>query len=205
MSKEDDGEFDLILDGEGDWYDEIPCLGVGWYSYQTTPVPPNFQLAKPELPIRRRSMSQKILVPLDGSAEAEGVLPLVRDLMTPESEVILFQVIPPGKSQSFGERVLLGSEVEEAKRNEAMAYFRRVVNQLGETTGRWRGEVAVSSSVADGIVGFAVREGVDLIGMYTHDRKGLAKLIRGSIAEKVQRRAPIEVQVFRPRELVAQA
>ena len=43
----------------------------------------------------------EILVPLDGSAEAEGVLPLVRDLMTPESEVILFQVIPPGKSQSF--------------------------------------------------------------------------------------------------------
>ena len=50
-----------------------------------------------------------------------------------------------------------------------------------------------------------MREGVDLIGMYTHDRKGLAKLIRGSIAEKVQRRAPIKVQVFRPRELVAQA
>ncbi len=147
-------------------------------------------------------MSQKILVPLDGSAEAEGALPLLRDLMTPESEVILFQVIPPGKSQSLGERVLLGSEVEEAKRNEAMAYFRRVVTQLGETTGRWRGEVAVSGSVADGIVGFAVREGVDLIGMYTHDRKGLAKLIGGSIAEKVQRRAPIEVQVFRPRELM---
>jgi hypothetical protein len=37
--------------------------------------------------------------------------------------------------------------------------------------------------------------------MYTHDRKGLAKLIKGSIAEKVQRRAPIEVKVFRPQEL----
>ncbi len=148
-------------------------------------------------------MSQKILVPLDGSAEAEGVLPLVRDLMTSESEVILFQVIPPGKSQRLGEHVLLGSEVEEAKRSEVMTYLKRVINQLGETTGRWRCEVAVSGSVAEGIVGFAVREGVDLIGMYTHDRKGLAKLIRGSIAEKVQRRAPIEVRVFRPRELVA--
>ncbi len=148
-------------------------------------------------------MSQKILVPLDGSAEAEGVLRLVRDLMTPESEVILFQVIPPGKSQKMGELVLLGSEQEEAKRGEAMAYLRRVINQLGEAAGRWRCEVAVSASVAEGIVDFAVREGVDLIGMYTHDRKGLAKLIRGSIAEKVQRRAPIEVQVFRPSELVA--
>ncbi len=180
MRKEDEGEFDLIQVGDVDW--------LYWM---------------PELLIGRRSMSQKILVPLDGSAEAEWVLPQVRDLMTPESEVILFQVITPGKSQRLGEHVLLGSEVEEAKRNEVLTYLRRVITQLGETTGRWRCEVAVSGSVAEGIVDFAVREGVDLIGMYTHDRKGLAKLIRGSIAEKVQRRAPVEVRVFRPRELVA--
>lgn len=48
-----------------------------------------------------------------------------------------------------------------------------------------------------------MREGVDLIGMYTHDRKGLVNLIRGSMADKVHRRPAIEVQVFRPRELVA--
>ena len=66
-----------------------------------------------------------------------------------------------------------------------------------------RCEVAVSGLVAEGIVDFAVREGVDLIGMYTHDRKGLSKLTRGSISKKVQRRAPVEVQVFRPSELVA--
>ncbi len=31
-------------------------------------------------------------------------------------------------------------------------------------------------------------------------RKGLAKLIKGSIAEKVLRSVPIEVKLFRPRE-----
>ncbi len=148
-------------------------------------------------------MYQKILIPLDGSKEAEGVLPLVRDLMTPEGEVILFQVIPPGKSQRLGEHVVLGSQQEEAMRSQAMVYLIRVMNQLGETTGNWRCEVAVSGSVSEGIVDFAVREGVDLIGMYTHDRKGLSKLIRGSVAEKVRRRAPVDVQVYRPRELVA--
>jgi CRP-like cAMP-binding protein len=55
--------------------------------------------------------------------------------------------------------------------------------------------------VAKAITEFATNEDVDLIAMYTHDRKGLARLIRGSIAEKVQRRAPIEVQVFRPPEV----
>jgi hypothetical protein len=33
--------------------------------------------------------------------------------------------------------------------------------------------------------------------------KGLAKLIRGSVAEKVKEKATIEVKVFPPRELVA--
>jgi nucleotide-binding universal stress UspA family protein len=59
----------------------------------------------------------------------------------------------------------------------------------------------VWKSVPEGIASFADREGVEVIVMYTHDRKGLAKLIKGSIAEKVQRRAPIEVKVFRPQEL----
>jgi nucleotide-binding universal stress UspA family protein len=42
--------------------------------------------------------------------------------------------------------------------------------------------------VADGIVDFARREEVDLIAMYTYDRKGLSKLIKGSVAEKVRNR-----------------
>ena len=171
----------------------MPCLGVNCYRYQTTPGSSSFRVViRQQPPPGRKSISQKILAPLDGSAETEGVLPLVRDLMTPESEVILFQVIPPSKSQVWA------SMQEQEERGNG-------IPQTGHqpTTGRWRCEVAVSGSVAKGIVGFAVREGVDLIGMYTHDRKGLAKLIRGSIAGKMRRRAPVEVQVFRPRELVA--
>ena len=59
-----------------------------------------------------------------------------------------------------------------------------------------------ADSVAQGIADFAAREEVDLIAMSTHDRKGLAKLIRGSIAEKVQERSPVDVRVFKPKELV---
>jgi CRP-like cAMP-binding protein/nucleotide-binding universal stress UspA family protein len=146
-------------------------------------------------------MYRKVLVPLDKSKEAEKVLPIVKDLFAPGSEVVLLHVIPPQQTQALGERQILGSEREEAERSVAMSYLQFVVHQQGEDPERWRGAVLVSESVAEGIVGFAVHEGVDLIAMYTHDRKGLAKLIKGSITEKVQRRAPIEVKVFRPREL----
>jgi CRP-like cAMP-binding protein/nucleotide-binding universal stress UspA family protein len=146
-------------------------------------------------------MYRKVLVPLDKSKEAEKVLPIVKDLFAPGSEVVLLHVIPPQQTQALGERQILGSEREETERTMAMSYLNFVVHQQGGDPERWRGAVLVSESVAEGIVGFAVHEGVDLIAMYTHDRKGLAKLIRGSIAEKVQRRAPIEVKVFRPQEL----
>jgi nucleotide-binding universal stress UspA family protein len=59
----------------------------------------------------------------------------------------------------------------------------------------------VSESVADAISDLALRENVDLIAMYSHDRRGIARLIKGSIAEKVQRKSSSDLRVLRPREL----
>ena len=55
--------------------------------------------------------------------------------------------------------------------------------------------------MARGILEVAAGASVDLIAMYTHDRKGLARIFRGSVAREVQRRASIEVRVFTPPEL----
>ena len=139
-------------------------------------------------------MYRKVLVPLDGSAESEAVLPMVRGLITGESEVILFQVISPGRSRAFGEYTV---------RREAIRYLRQVVSKLGDAPGKWRCESTISASVADGIADFARSEEADLIAMYTRDRNGLSKLFKGSIAEKVRKRATTEVQVFKASELVA--
>ena len=151
----------------------------------------------------QRNIYQKILVPLDRSREAEGVLPLVQNILTPDGEVILLHIIPPVRTRAATESVVLGGKVEDEERTQAMAYLRNLVEQLGEDSSAWRCEVVVSSSVAEGIADFAAQQEVDLIAMYTHDRKGLAKLIKGSTAVKVQKNAPTKVQVFRPRELVA--
>ena len=47
----------------------------------------------------------------------------------------------------------------------------------------------------------AAQEKADLIAMYNHDRKGLAGLVKGSIAAKVERGEPTEVLVLKPTEL----
>ncbi len=52
-------------------------------------------------------------------------------------------------------------------------------------------------AVADSILYFAEAEGVDLIVMGTHGRKGFDRVTLGSVAEKVLRKAPCPVLVVR--------
>ena len=148
-------------------------------------------------------MYRKILVPLDKSKEAEAVIPLIEDLLDPGGEVILLQVIPSDWERAVKETTWVGTRQEDQVLGQAIWYCNVLVNRLGDESTRWRCEVTVDDSIADGIANFAVREEVDLIMMYTHDRKGLAKLIKGSIAERVFFKAPIAVRVFKPQELVA--
>ena len=146
-------------------------------------------------------MYQKVLIPLDGSKEAEEVFPLVQNELSEDGEVILVQVIPPARTQKIGEHIILASQQEEADRSEAMAYLRSLSRQQDWSADNWRLEVEVANTVADGIVRLADRESVDLIAMYTHDRKLLARHVKRSIAREVQRRASTEVRVFGTREI----
>lgn len=149
-------------------------------------------------------MYQKILVPLDRSIrESKAVLAVATDLLDPEGEGILLHIIHIGVPITLGLSYVPADQVEKDERAKAMGYLSYFADQLNQISGRWRCEVAVSNSVAEEIVDFAVREQVGLIAMYTHDRTGLAKLIKGSVAEKVRDKATIEVRVLKPRELVA--
>jgi nucleotide-binding universal stress UspA family protein len=141
-------------------------------------------------------MYQKVLIPLDGSREAEMVIPKIQPELTVDAEVILLE------GETGGPVTVTSTQREEAERVNAIDYLREVIQRLGEAPAQWRCEAIVWESVPEGIASFADRERVDVIAMYTHDRKGLAKLIRGSVAEKVKDKAAIEVKVFPPEELV---
>lgn len=59
-------------------------------------------------------------------------------------------------------------------------------------------EVVVSSRTAQAIVEFASDHGVDLIVMSTHGRTGLRRMLMGSVAEYVVRKATCPVLTLRP-------
>ncbi len=148
-------------------------------------------------------MYQNVLVPLDRSVESEGVLDVIPDLVASDGHATLLSVIPPGRTRSLGELVVLGTQQEEEDRARAMVYLNRIANRLRESSVEANTAVVVHDSVASAIVAYANRNSVDLISMFTHDRRGLAKLVKGSVAREVERRAVMPVRVFRPEDLAA--
>lgn len=147
-------------------------------------------------------MYQKILVPLDGSIkEVEGILARAQSVIGPEGEGILLRVVPPGESKAEGLYIKPAAQQEKEQRARAMGYLKYFAGGRSKSNGNWRCEVVVSKQVAQGILDFAAQEQVDLIAMYTHSRKGLAKLIKPSVSEQVQAKATTEVMLIRPRDL----
>jgi nucleotide-binding universal stress UspA family protein len=146
-------------------------------------------------------MYQKILIPLDGSSEAEKVVALVGSELAANGVFLLMKVIPPAKNQQIGEHIILSSQQEEADRAAALDYLKLVAQQQAFQPAEWLFEVAISNLVADEIVNVAQREQADLIAMYTHDRRGLAKLIKGNITQQVKEMSPVEVRAFPTREM----
>jgi nucleotide-binding universal stress UspA family protein len=147
-------------------------------------------------------MYRKVLVPLDGSIkEVEGVLDIASEMVGPEGEGILLHVIPPGGTRAAGLGINTGPQGEKQARARAKGYLKYFADGLNRSGSRWSCEVVAAKSVADAVLEFAGREEVDAIAIYTHQRRGLAKLIKGSVAEEVERRANTDVRVVFPKEL----
>ncbi len=150
-------------------------------------------------------MYQKVLVPLDGSIKEVGaVLDIARGLIDSDGEGVLLHVIRPGENSVVGLNLKTGAQIDKENRSRAMGYLTYFADSLNRSSNQWRGEVVVSKSVADGVIDFADLERVDVIAMYTHERKGLAKVLKGSVTEQILARAKADVRVVRPKGLEPQ-
>jgi nucleotide-binding universal stress UspA family protein len=98
--------------------------------------------------------------------------------------------------------VLPAAEAEETTRRRVALLVDRFLNAGGRV---YMDKIAIyvdSGSVAERIVAVATAADIDLIVMGTHGRRGLHRVIGGSIAEEVMRSAPCGVYVIRPRDFL---
>jgi nucleotide-binding universal stress UspA family protein len=151
----------------------------------------------------REPEPRHVLIPLDGSPLAEHVLPAATELGGPtRTEYTLLRVVQPFAVTAFDAAGLgAGTVVPEALarlRQEAVDYLDRVARRLRQQ-GLWvETVVAVHDQPAVAILDAVRERPCDLVAVATHGRHGLARLMLGSVADKVVRAAPVPVLVYRP-------
>ncbi len=146
-----------------------------------------------EAPIPEASARRLILVALDGSTGSETVLATIGEIARAEGATVrLLHVAPIVESIRDDEDRVVAYTDQETRRVEAEThdYFRRVAASLGD--------VPVEFSVRFGdpageIVNEAEQTRATLIAMASHRRKGIARFVRGSVAERVERATTIPV------------
>ena len=130
---------------------------------------------------------KRILLPLDGSKMAEKALkPAAALAQALGSELVLFEASVP---------FLFESSTRAAKRM-AQRYLKGVADRLKEQG--VRASIAVQAGpAAQTITQYARRNHIDLIAMYTHGRKGIARMALGSVADRVLRAGNTPVMMVR--------
>ena len=143
-----------------------------------------------------------IVVPLDGSDLAEGVLPMVEELAKKLGlEVVLIRAyaIPYGAytaGEGFYDPVNL--EAFRARlREETFDYLERKTAQLKRNGVAKVSLVAKEGLSADEIIKFARETPANLVAMSTHGRSGVKRWVLGSVSETVVRHSGDPVLVLR--------
>jgi nucleotide-binding universal stress UspA family protein len=145
---------------------------------------------------------RRILVPLDGSPLAERVLiPTVELAKAMSSEFLLLEAIPPVPVMGYdlGGYAAAGTDVAVIERLESAAhtYLDRVQEWLSVRGFTASTKVLVDEQPAPAILEQARTWACDLIALQTHGRRGLSRLLLGSVADKVVRGAHCGVLVHR--------
>lgn len=142
---------------------------------------------------------KKILFPTDLSESAERLVPFVKTMTTRFSAELhvlyiarLFQYftaiyVPHPSISMFEQELVDGAE----KRMEE--FQKEHFAEISDVTA-----TVILGDAAEQILSYATENKIDMIIMGTHGRKGLDKIIFGSVAEKVVKSSPIPVLIINP-------
>ena len=141
----------------------------------------------------------RIVVPLDGSALAEQILPEVAELASGlNSTVSLLQVLTP-LTYSQKEIMQPGLPWWDESIATAEAYLARAASHLtgkGLTVSK---DVVLSDDIATAILDYSSRTRADVIALATSGSGGMSRFVFGTVADEVTRKSTSSLLVFHPK------
>jgi len=128
---------------------------------------------------------RRIIVPLDGSRVAEGVLDHAAKLQRIlNAELCLIRVITPSDQTSAS--------------GQARAYLDEIAATLIARGVAAQGYTLQADSISPAILAYASQAPGDMIAMSTYGYGGIARILLGSVASDVLDKATVPVMLFRP-------
>jgi nucleotide-binding universal stress UspA family protein len=158
--------------------------------------PRDGDVVPPELPKVRT-----VLVALDLSAAAEGIFgPLISFARVTQAHVTLLHVIEPvlGISNAVPPYpVAVPHDLLERTRADAQKRLDRLADRLRDSGVGVATRVVVGMGVAGTVLRQAAEGGFDCVAMTTHGAGGVARMLMGSVADKVIRGTDRPVLIYR--------
>lgn len=145
---------------------------------------------------------KKILFPVDYIENSSKILPYVLSMAEKyESMIYLLHVVP--NIDKWGVHYLPHPSMKTFQA-EAMEGAKKAMEKL--CNDQLKGcpnfkRLLVSGDPAIEILNMVEAEGIDLVIMGTHGRKGLEQVFFGSVAEKVVKKSPVPVFVINPHKI----
>jgi nucleotide-binding universal stress UspA family protein len=146
-------------------------------------------------------MFKHLLVTLDGSPRAEAVIPHAIDIgKTMGAEITLLRIVDAANSD-WSERGAIGksqasTSIKSTYVDQATAYVERVAEQFRQV-GITAHAVVKQGQPAKQIVATAKEGDADAIVMATHSRRGLNRIMFGSVAEEVLHESQLPILLVR--------
>jgi nucleotide-binding universal stress UspA family protein len=144
---------------------------------------------------------KSIVVPLDGSELAEGVLPTIAELAkTLKLAVVLFRAynLPTSVyADDEGYYEINYDEMLTAMRDEAVDYLKKKTESVKKMGIANVSSVAKEGFAADEIISLSRQSPDNLIAMSTHGRSGVKRWVLGSVTETIVRHSADPVLVIR--------
>ena len=146
---------------------------------------------------------KRILIPLDGSVLSEQILsPALEFGRLMQAEYTLLRAAEPFVMVGYAPLAQVSRpdlKMSQEGLDEAQRYLARVAERLQAEGFSIRTRALQATHPAAAILDEAHRQDTDLIAMTTHGRSGIARLLLGSVADKVLRGAALPMLIQRPR------